>query len=58
MDGGEGNILSTIVGTIIMGLILNMLQLLGISSFWTDAVTGAIIIGAVAIDSLSSKKRE
>ena len=41
-----------------MGLILNMLQLLGISSFWTDAVTGAIIIGAVAIDSLSSKKRE
>ena len=58
MDGGEGNILSTIVGTSIMGLILNMLQLLGISSFWTDAVTGAIIIGAVAIDSLSSKKRE
>lgn len=58
MDGGEGNILSTIVGTIIMGLILNMLQLLGISSFWTDAVTGVIIIGAVAIDSLSSKKRD
>lgn len=58
MDGGRGNILSSITGTLIMGLILNILQLMGVSSYWQTAVTGAIIIGAVAIDSISNRKRD
>lgn len=58
MDGGRGDILSSITGTLIMGLILNILQLMGVSSYWQTAVTGAIIIGAVAIDSLSNRKRD
>lgn len=58
MDGGRGSILSSITGALIMGLILNILQLLGVSSYWQTAVTGAIIIGAVAIDSISNRKRD
>jgi len=58
MDGGRGTIASSITGALIMGLILNILQLLGVSSYWQTAVTGAIIIGAVAIDTFSSKKRD
>lgn len=58
MDGGRGVIPSSITGALIMGLILNILQLLGVSSYWQTAVTGAIIIGAVAIDSVSGRKRD
>lgn len=56
MDGGQGNILSSIIGALIMGLVMNMLQLMGISSYWQQIFTGAIIIAAVAVDSISSKK--
>ena len=58
IDGGRGAILSSVTGALIMGLILNILQLLGVSSYWQMAVTGAIIIGAVAIDSLSNRNRD
>ena len=58
MDGGRGSIASSITGALIMGLILNILQLTGVSSYWQVAVTGMIIIGAVAIDSFSSRKRD
>ena len=51
-------IIASIIGTLIMGLILNILQLLGVSSYWQRAVTGAIIIGTVAIDSISGRKRD
>lgn len=58
IEGGSGNILSSITGVLIMGLILNILQLMGVFSYWQSAVTGVIIIAAVGIDSLSSKRRD
>ncbi|MCG8485668.1 MAG: ABC transporter permease [Clostridia bacterium] len=58
IDGGRGSILSAVVGTLILGLILNMLQLTGVSSFWQSAITGLIILGAVGIDSVSNRKRD
>jgi ribose/xylose/arabinose/galactoside ABC-type transport system permease subunit len=57
MEGGQGNILSSVVGVIIMGLILNMLQLLGVTSYWQSTATGSIIILAVAIDFIAEKRR-
>lgn len=57
IDGGHGSILSSVVGALIMGLVMNMLQLMGVSTYWQSAVTGVIIIGAVAIDSFSSGKK-
>ena len=58
LDGGVGSIGGCIIGTMIMGIILNILQLSGVSSFWQDAITGAILIVAVGIDSFANKKRE
>lgn len=58
VDGGKGNVFSSVIGTLIFGLILNMLQLVGVSSFWQTAITGAVILAAVGIDSLSSRKRD
>lgn len=58
LEGGRGSILGSIVGVFILGIILNILQLTGVSSFYQSAITGLIIIVAVGIDSVSSKKRE
>lgn len=58
LDGGKGTIVGCIIGTFIMGIILNILQLAGVSSFWQDAITGIILIAAVGIDSLTARHRE
>ncbi|MEL7236333.1 MAG: ABC transporter permease [Chloroflexota bacterium] len=50
--GGEGNILGTLVGALIIATIRNGLTILGISAFWQNIATGAIIILAVWIDQL------
>ncbi len=57
LEGGRGSVLGTVIGTLIMGMVLNILQLAGVSTFWQSAITGIILIGAVSVDSLSSKKR-
>jgi ribose/xylose/arabinose/galactoside ABC-type transport system permease subunit len=53
--GGQGNILRTIIGVIIIALIRNFLNLSRIDIFWQDFATGAIIIGAVLLDALQKR---
>jgi len=53
--GGEGNILQTIIGVLIIGLIRNFLNLSHINIFWQDFATGSIIIIAVLLDTLRKK---
>jgi ribose transport system permease protein len=50
MMGGEGTILGTILGATLLGLITNGLILLGVSAYWQQVFSGAIIILAVALD--------
>ncbi|MEI3605188.1 ABC transporter permease [Pseudogracilibacillus sp. SE30717A] len=49
--GGKGSIWGTLVGALIISLITNALVVFGISSSSLDLFKGAIIIGALAIDS-------
>jgi ribose/xylose/arabinose/galactoside ABC-type transport system permease subunit len=58
LEGGRGSVLGSVIGTLIFGLILNMLQLLGISSFWQSAITGFVILVVVGIDSFSKSGQE
>ena len=53
--GGQGNILRTIIGVIIIALIRNFLSLSRIAIFWQDFATGAIIIAAVLLDALQER---
>ncbi|HXG87133.1 MAG TPA: hypothetical protein VNJ02_02265 [Vicinamibacterales bacterium] len=48
--GGEGSLGGTLVGALIMGVLRNGLNLLGVSSFLQQIVIGAVIIGAVLVD--------
>jgi ribose transport system permease protein len=52
MAGGEGGILGTILGAIVVAVIRNGLILLGLSTYIQQISIGAIIIFAVAIDTL------
>jgi len=48
--GGEGRVVGTLVGALIMGVLRNGLNLLGVSSFLQQVVIGSVIIIAVLID--------
>jgi ribose transport system permease protein len=48
--GGQGTLVGTLIGALIMGVLRNGLNLLGVSSFLQQIVIGAVIIGAVLVD--------
>jgi ribose transport system permease protein len=55
--GGEGTLQGTLVGALIMGVLRNGLNLLGVSSFLQQIVIGAVIIGAVLVDTVLKRHR-
>ena len=48
--GGEGAILGTLIGALILGVIDNGLNLLNVNSFYQDAIKGLIILAAIMLD--------
>lgn len=48
--GGRGRLWGSLVGAVIIGVLNNGLDLLGVSSYWQQVVKGAIIILAVMLD--------
>jgi ribose/xylose/arabinose/galactoside ABC-type transport system permease subunit len=55
--GGLGTIPGTVIGIIIIGLIYNGMNLLGISSYWQTIMKGLLIVAAVLLDLLMHKKK-
>jgi ribose transport system permease protein len=54
--GGEGTLLGTLIGALIMGVLRNGLNLLGVSSFLQQIIIGMVIILAVLFDTVIKKK--
>lgn len=54
--GGVGGIVGTAVGSLILALILNGMNLLGVQTFWQSAVMGGIILLSVLADQLGGAK--
>lgn len=48
--GGEGGILGSLIGAVLIAIIRNGLVLLGVGSYFTKIVVGLIIVLAVALD--------
>lgn len=48
--GGEGTLIGTIIGALILGVINNGLNLLNVNAFYQDAVKGIIILIAIMLD--------
>ncbi len=56
LSGGVGSLTGTLIGALIIGVINNGLDLLGVSSYYQQVIKGAIIVAAVLLD-VSRKKR-
>lgn len=56
LRGGEGSVVGTLIGAFIMGLLANGSDLLGISPYLQQAIIGATIIVAVALDELRKRR--
>jgi ribose transport system permease protein len=55
--GGVGGVTGTVVGVLFIGTLQNGLAIKGVSSFWQQVVTGAILIVAVGIDRIQQSSR-
>jgi len=58
LTGGEGSVVGVLTGALIMGVLRNGLNLLNVSSFFQQVVIGAVIIGAVFMDTWFKRRRQ
>lgn len=56
LRGGLGGVHAAILGTLLLGVVSNALNIYGVSPYWQPAVTGAVILLAVGFDSLQRKR--
>ena len=54
--GGSGTILGTVIGVLLLGLIAGSLTHLHIEPAWEKAFQGALILTAVVVDTLRTRK--
>jgi len=57
LSGGEGSILGTVLGVILLNVINNALVLLNISVYWQSLISGVILITAVTIDHVTHQRK-
>jgi fructose transport system permease protein len=56
--GGRGAVLGTLIGALIVGVIRNGLQLMGVSSIYQVLITGILVILAVTVDQISRRRAQ
>ena len=55
LRGGTGGVHSAVIGTLLLGVLSNALNLYGVSPYWQPAVTGVVVLLAVGVDSYHRK---
>lgn len=58
LQGGEGTVVGAFLGCLLMGLITNALNLLGVDVYWQTFVTGGTLLVAVLIDRMGKVRKE
>jgi ribose transport system permease protein len=56
LNGGQGTVMGTVIGSTIMGLLSNGCNLLGISPFLQQVIIGAVIVLAVSFDEFQRRR--
>jgi len=57
LRGGEGSIIGTVIGALIMSTLTNGLRILSVPQEWQIVVSGIIVIGAVYLDIIRRTER-
>jgi ribose/xylose/arabinose/galactoside ABC-type transport system permease subunit len=50
LSGGEGSIIGTVIGALIVGVLGNALNLLGVQTFYQYIASGSVLVFAVILD--------
>jgi len=58
LTGGVGNPIGSIIGTAIISLISNVIVLIGVDIYWQSAVSGIVVLIAIALPSILNIVRE
>lgn len=57
LNGGSGSILKVVLGVVVLGVLLNALNLLGVQANEQLIVRGAVVILAVILDTWNKKAK-
>ena len=57
LSGGEGSIMGTVIGALLMGVLINGLRIMSVPQEWQMVIIGSIVILAVYAD-ISRKKNK
>lgn len=57
ITGGQGSLLGTLVGVLLLGSITPALTFLGVNAYWGKAIQGAIILFTVFLEAVSSHRQ-
>lgn len=58
LDGGRGTMFGALSGVLLLGVVTNLLTLAQVSSFWIQAIQGAIILFALMIARLTTGRAQ
>jgi ribose/xylose/arabinose/galactoside ABC-type transport system permease subunit len=56
LGGGEGSIVGTLLGVLLIGVVRQGLVLLGVTPFWQTTLIGAVVVAAALIGALTTRK--
>jgi fructose transport system permease protein len=56
--GGRGSVIGSLIGALIVGVIRNGLQLIGVAAIYQVLITGILVIVAVAVDQLARRRQQ
>jgi ribose transport system permease protein len=56
--GGEGSVLGTILAVILLTVVTSGIVALNIDSYFSNVVSGALLLGAVAVDQFTEEQRD
>ena len=58
MREGRGNVTNTIFGVLLLSVVRNGLNVVGITAVYQSAIIGIIMLSAIIIDSLARQSQE
>ncbi|KAA2262393.1 ABC transporter permease [Solihabitans fulvus] len=58
LNGGKGTLFGALCGVLVLGLVQNILTLAHVSSYWYQAINGAIILVALMLSRITSGKAQ
>jgi ribose transport system permease protein/L-arabinose transport system permease protein len=56
--GGKGTVVGTVLAVLILGVLSNGMNLLGVQQYWQDVATGMLLITSVAIAQFRALRSE